>query len=177
MDALFVDIAKKYYLSGQTPWATEEVLEKIRENVLFMENNPIAIQRLTRILKLSTANMPVCTESEQNIPLPLFYEPNCSYCRVYVPAIYDEIYQTYRDKGLEVYAVYSAMKKEEWQDFLIEHGLFDWVNVWDEHHDSRFRILYDVRTTPALFLLDENKAILGKKLTVQQIKDFMEAHY
>jgi hypothetical protein len=68
------------------------------------------------------------------------------------------------------------MKKEEWQDFLIEHGLFGWVNVWDEHHDSRFRILYDVRTTPALFLLDENKAILGKKLTVQQIKDFMEVH-
>lgn len=176
MDALFVDIAKKYYLSGQTPWATEEVLEKIRENVLFMENNLIGNRAPDLNLETFDGEYASLHGVRAKYTLLLFYEPNCSYCRVYVPAIYDEIYQTYREKGLEVYAVYSAMKKEEWQDFLIEHGLFGWVNVWDEHHDSRFRILYDVRTTPALFLLDENKAILGKKLTVQQIKDFMEVH-
>jgi thioredoxin-related protein len=176
MDALFVDIAKEYYLSEQTPWASEDVLEKIRENVVFMENSLVGKTAPDLNLETFDGEYASLHGIRAKYTLLLFYEPHCSYCRIYVPAIYKEIYHEYREKGLEVFAVYSAMKKEEWQDFLIEHELFDWVNVWDEHHDSRFRILYDVRSTPGLFLLDENKTILGKKLTVQQIKEFMEAH-
>jgi hypothetical protein len=44
MDALFVDLARKYYLSGEAFWATDEAIEKIRENVLFFENNLIGRQ-------------------------------------------------------------------------------------------------------------------------------------
>jgi hypothetical protein len=64
--------------------------------------------------------------------------------------------------------------KEEWGEFLEKHQLFDWINVWDEHHVSRFKILYDARKTPGLYLLDENKKIIAKKMTVEQVKKFLE---
>ncbi len=176
MDALFVDIAREYYLSGQTPWATDDIMEKISENVLFMENSLVGNTALDLVLETFEGEYSSLHRINAKYTLLLFYEPNCSYCKIYVPAIYQEIFQPYKEKGLAVFAVFSAIKKEEWQEFLIEHDLFDWINVWDEHHDSRFRILYDVRSTPGLFLLDENKKIIAKKLTVEQIKDFMEAY-
>ena len=63
--------------------------------------------------------------------------------------------------------------KEEWNDFLIKHNLFDWINVWDENHISQFKILYDARKTPAIYILDENKKIIAKGMGAEQIEEFM----
>lgn len=41
MDALFVDLARDFYLSGKTAWADSATLAKIRENVIFLEHNLI----------------------------------------------------------------------------------------------------------------------------------------
>jgi peroxiredoxin len=91
-----------------------------------------------------------------------------------VPEFYEKVYQKFKDKGLEVYAIYSMDDKEEWGEFLTKHGLFDWINVWDEHHVSRFKILYDARKTPGVYVLDENKEIVAKKMTVEQLEIFFD---
>jgi thiol-disulfide isomerase/thioredoxin len=104
----------------------------------------------------------------------LIYEPNCSHCKVFVPKFHDEVYQQYKNKGLKVYAIYSMNKKPEWEEFLQANKLFDWINVWDEQNVSQFKILYDVRVTPGVYLLDKNKKIIAKKLSVDQLKDILQ---
>ena len=59
-------------------------------------------------------------------------------------------------------------------DFLLKENLFDWINVWDEHHTSRFKVLYDARKTPGIYVLDENKKITAKKITVEQAKNIVK---
>ena len=75
----------------------------------------------------------------------------------------------YRDKGLEVFAIYTMDNKEEWVEFLEKHKMWDWINVWDKEHISRFKILYDARKTPRIFILDENKKIISKDLSIEQL--------
>lgn len=174
MDALFVDLARKYYLSGEAFWSTDESLEKIKENVLFFENNLIGKTAPDLTLEGFDGQYYNLHQINAKYTLVLIYEPGCSHCKTYVPELYSEIYLPFRDKGLEVYAIYSMNKKEEWNDFLIEHNLHDWINVWDEHHVSRFKILYDARTTPGLFVLDNNKQIIAKKISVEQLKGFLQ---
>jgi peroxiredoxin len=174
MDALFVDIARKYYLSGEAFWATEESLDKIRENVLFAENNLIGKTAPDLTLESFDGEFVNLHQIHAKYTLIVIYEPNCSHCNVFVPELYSEVYQLFKDKGLEVFAIYSMDNKAEWAEFLTEHNMFDWINVWDEHHVSRFKILYDGRKTPGLYLLDENKKIVAKKMTVEQVKQFME---
>ena len=99
----------------------------------------------------------------------LIYEPNCSHCKVFIPQFHKEIYKKYSSKGLEAFAIYSMDDKEEWTTFLDEHQLWDWINVWDKDHSTRFKILYDARKTPGVYLLDENKRIIGKKLSIEQL--------
>jgi peroxiredoxin len=173
MDALFVDIAREYYFSGQAFWASEESMEKIRENVLFAENNLIGSTAPDLTLETFDGEFRNLHEIDAKYTLVVIYEPGCSHCKVFVPELYEEVYKPFRDKGLEVFAIYSMDNKEEWGEFLDKHALFDWINVWDEHHVSRFKILYDARKTPGLYILDENKKIIGKKMTVPQVKKLM----
>lgn len=175
MDALFVDLAKNYYLSGEAFWASEESLEKIRENVLFTENNLIGKTAPDLTLESFDGEYVNLHQVPARFTLVLIYEPNCSHCRTFVPELYSEVFQPFQHKGLEVFAIYSMDNKQEWSDFLTEYKLFDWINVWDEHHVSRFKILYDGRKTPGIYVLDENKTIVAKKMAVEQLKLFLES--
>ena len=84
------------------------------------------------------------------------------------------MYLKYKDKGLKVFAIYSMDKKEEWTEFLIKHKLFDWINVWDERQLSQFKILYDARKTPGVYVLDKDKKIIAKSMTIEQLAGLMQ---
>ncbi|WP_319503010.1 redoxin domain-containing protein [uncultured Draconibacterium sp.] len=173
MDALFVDLARDYYLNGEAFWATEESLETIRENVLFMQDNLIGEIAPDLTLESFDGEFINLHQIESKLTVVLIYEPNCSHCKVFVPEFYKEVYLPYKDKGLKVYAIYSMDDKGEWTEFLAKHDMFDWINVWDPQHISRFKIKYDARKTPGVYLLDENKKIIGKKMSVEQLKEII----
>jgi len=174
MDALFVDLARKYYLSGDAYWVTEETLSQIRDNVRFIENNLIGALAPDLTLEGFDGEYYHLHQVDAKYTLVLVYEPGCSHCNDFVPDLYSAVYQPFKEKGLEVFAIYSMDNKEEWGEFLTKHKLFDWINVWDEHHASRFKILYDARKTPGVYVLDENKTIVAKGLSVEQLKFFLE---
>ena len=174
MDALFVDIANKYYISGQAFWTTEESMKKIRENVMFAEHNLIG--NIAPELSLETYDGEYVNLHKIVAPVTvvLIYEPGCSHCKEFVPKFHDEVYLKYKDKGLKVFAIYSMDKKEEWTEFLIKHKLFDWINVWDERQLSQFKILYDARKTPGVYVLDKDKKIIAKSMTIEQLAGLMQ---
>ncbi len=174
MDALFVDLARSFYLSGQAFWATEESMKKIKENVIFLEHNLIGKIAPDLTLENIDGEYVNLHKIKSKITILLIWEPNCSHCREFVPKFHDEVYEKFRDKGLQVYSIYSMTNKEEWNDFLIKHNLFDWINVWDENQTTQFKILYDARKTPAVYILDENKKIIAKGMGADQIGDLMK---
>jgi peroxiredoxin len=174
MDALFVDLARTYYFSGQAFWATDESMKKIRENVIFAEHSLIGMTAPDLTLENIDGEFVNLHKIQSKITVLLIYEPDCSHCKVYVPQFHKDVYQKYKEKGLSVYAIYSMDKKEEWSEFLMKHNLYDWINVWDENHISQFKILYDGRKTPAVYILDENKKIIAKSITVEQIGELMK---
>jgi len=173
MDALFVDLAKDYYLSGKAFWASEATLKTIRENVTFMKDNLIGKTAPDLLLESLDGEYVDLHQIDAEITVVLIFEPNCGHCKKFVPAFHDEVYEKFKDKGLKVFAIYSMDNRQEWEDFLYEHNLYDWINVWDAQDESRFKILYDGRITPGVYVLDRDKKIIAKKLDVEQIKDLI----
>ncbi len=171
MDALFVDLARTYYLSGEAFWTNAETMKNIRENVIFIEQNLIGKTAPDLTLETIDGEFVNLHKINAKITVVLIYEPNCSHCKEFVPKFYTDVYQKFKNKGLEVYAIYSMDDKEEWAEFLTKHGLYEWINVWDEDNSSNFKISYDARKTPAIYVLDEAKTIIAKKLTVEQLID------
>jgi hypothetical protein len=72
---------------------------------------------------------------------------------------------------------------EAWKKYISEHKL-DWINIYqpkavkDEEAKkgiANFRQLYDVFKTPTLYLLDSEKRIIGKMLSIEQFDDVLQA--
>ena len=174
MEALFVDIARRYYFTGEAFWTSEESMKKIRENVLFAENNLIGKTAPDLTLETLDGEYVNLHKIKSEITIVLIYEPGCSHCKEFVPKFHREVYSEYKNKGLQVFAIYTMDKKPEWEEFLQKHNLFDWINVWDEQHISQFKILYDARKTPGVYILDKDKKIIAKGMSVEQISELLK---
>ncbi len=70
--------------------------------------------------------------------------------------------------------VLAGGTQDQWQQFIKEHHLGDWINAWDPDHSTDYRRLYDVYMTPVVYLLDDHKKILAKQLDVKQLSDFLD---
>ena len=119
-----------------------------------------------------------------------FWDPTCGHCKEEVPRL-DSIYRaSWKKHGVKIYAVLSADSKEdlkpEWKKFIREHKLEDWTNVYQtkemekaviEAQKAGYRQLYDITLTPTIYLLDNEKRIIGKKLTWQQLDELLHVKW
>jgi hypothetical protein len=84
------------------------------------------------------------------------------------------LYDKVKDKGVEVFAVGSEYENEEWKEFIIKHEL-NFLNGSDgETMQSNFRNSYDVFSTPQTYLLDKDKNILSKKMSIESLEQILE---
>ncbi len=103
-----------------------------------------------------------------------FWDYSCSHCKKSIQELY-QVYEEYKNKGLQVITVQTVISKEakgKWIDFVNEHNMFGWINAWSPY-SYKYKDLYDVSMTPILYLLNEKKEIIGKRLVPEQIKDFI----
>lgn len=87
-----------------------------------------------------------------------------------------EFYNKFKDKGVEIFSVCTKLtdKVEDCWKMVDEKGLDSLLNVVDPYHLSRFSVLYDVRTTPQVFILDAKKEIILKRIATEQLEEVME---
>lgn len=86
-----------------------------------------------------------------------------------------EYYEKNRENGIAVFAVCTQHDKEIWEKYIVDHGL-NWVNGWDPQRLSRFDYLYNVESTPLIYILDRDKRIIAKRLATADIPSFIEAY-
>jgi hypothetical protein len=73
----------------------------------------------------------------------------------------------------DVYGVSLTPDANDWVKYLKENKL-PWLNVYDPNNETGFRKLYDIYSTPVLYLLDENKKIIAKRISADQVKDIIK---
>ena len=63
---------------------------------------------------------------------------------------------------------------QKWIKFIRKHDL-NFINGSDgESYQSNFRTLYDVYSTPQTYLLDKDKKILSKKMSIESLEKILE---
>jgi thiol-disulfide isomerase/thioredoxin len=174
MDKMLVGLAEKYYLSGEATWADEEFLSKLETRV--KEIKPTLIGNKAHDLKMQSYNGQYFRLYEISSPVTIlvFWETDCGHCKKAIPKL-NEIYQKELiDKGVEVFAVYTQGDQPEWTKFIEEHGLYDFINVWDPYRQTGFREYYDIKSTPTIYVLGKDKKIIGKRIAVEDLPGFID---
>lgn len=171
-DAIFVHMAEKYYMTNQAYWVSPANLEKINSRARILKGLLIG-SNIPNVTMQDTSNVFVTLYNvKSKYTLMLFWDPTCGHCQKEVPkllALYDSI----KSKGFEVYAICTDLNVPEWKKYIIEHKL-DWINVMDIQNVTNFHTTYDIYSTPVVYLLDENKKIIAKRISAEQVGEFME---
>lgn len=174
MENVFVALAERYYLSGQATWADEKTMENIGREVALRKNNLVGNIAPELLLEDANGEFHSLHQSPTPYTLLAFWEPDCSHCKHEIPKMYDDIFLKAKPSELSVYAVYTMTDKKEWTDFTEANELNGWENLWDPKQISDMKLLYGVRTTPSLFLLDKDKKIVAKQLDVPGMKRLLK---
>jgi len=173
MDKLFVEIADRYFLNDKEAWLDSAALAKVKEKVRVTKPNLIG--KLAPELKLPDSEGMFFSLRQMNAKYTIlyFWEPNCSHCKKTTPLLYKDLYLPFKDKGVEIYAVCTQNKKEDWMKAISEYKIYDWTNVWDPSVTSNFHSLYDIFSTPVIYILDPTKHIIAKRLDVDSAVKFL----
>ena len=177
MDGVYVHIAKEYYCKGQAMWSRKEDLEKICDNAQRLE--PILIGKTApNITVLNQKNEPASLwEVDADYTVLFFWDPECSHCKKSAPFLVD-FAKKYRERGVKVFAVCTAVtdKAPDCWKSIEEKGFTDFLflNTYDPYIKSRYKTIYDVKTTPQIFILDRKHEILMKRIAAEQLDKVME---
>lgn len=95
------------------------------------------------------------------------YNPTCEHCIEETPKLVNFL-KTRND--IDVFAVALDTEPGPWKNFVQQFGISDWTNVSDPSGRSIYKTYY-VDHTPELYLLNEDRVIIGKNLKASQIAD------
>jgi peroxiredoxin len=107
-----------------------------------------------------------------------FYSPDCGHCQKQSPDLVAFLKKAKERKlDVKIFATCTYKKEEQMPEcvkYIQEKGFGDFINTMDPHLISRYYSLYNVETTPQLFILDENKVIRSKNIDTKQLEDVMD---
>ncbi|MBG0861062.1 MAG: redoxin domain-containing protein [Bacteroidales bacterium] len=170
-DAVVVKIADDIYLSGKADWVSKEFTDDLRKQVDLLRHNLIGMKAADLVMDSYKGIFVSLYDVEKDFTILYFWEPNCSHCKEATPKL-KAYYEKARNEGVEIFAVCTTNEKKEWSKY-IEDNKLTWINGWDPGRASRFDYYYNVQSTPMIYILNRNKIIIAKKLSVDDIPSFI----
>lgn len=170
-DAVMVKIADDFYLSGKAPWVSKQFKEDLSRQVELLRHNLIGMKAENLVMDSYKGIFVSLYDIEKDFTILYFWEPNCGHCKEATP-ILKKFYEKAKNEGVEIFAVCTANEKDLWSKYIEEQGL-TWINGWDPERKTHFDYLYNVESTPIVYILDRNKKIIAKNISVDDIDSFL----
>ena len=170
-DALFVYIVRKYLETGKVDYLYPEVKDNILKRINALE--PLLLDKLApELILVDTNNVAHSLQATKaKYTLLFFWESTCGHCQAEMPKVlkfYEDFHNRY---NIEIYGVSTDTSIVKWKAYIKKNNM-PWINVNGHLSVSgNYHTLYDIRSTPIMYLLDEDKKILTKFLLIEDISN------
>ncbi len=181
------DFVLNYLVDGFEKFKMEKVLNHIAENHVnkskcSTDDYATLKKRLSAYQKLAVGKIApeidittdenkqfTLSDTDRDYILLIFWASWCSHCNKAIPEIY-EMYSSDKGTAFEVLSVSLDTNKTAYET-LMKNKQFKWINYCDfKGWDSPLAIKYNIYATPTMFLLNKNREILAKPITVYELK-------
>jgi peroxiredoxin len=175
MDAVFVRLVEEYYNTGQAFWADSTTMFKISDRARVLKPLLLGKKAPNLLLYDDKNQLQPLWGVKSKYTILCFWDPDCSHCKKAVPKLAEIYHNNLKAKGFEVYGVCTETEGAKWHKFIEENKL-DWINVADLELHNTFRSVYDISSTPVIYILNDKKEIVAKKIGVEQLEEFTDSY-
>jgi len=183
-DKVFLHIYQNFFAKGDTTLLNEASKKSITERAYSMMANQLGLAAPPLVLNDINDKKISLYDISSPYTFVAFWDPTCSHCKVEIPRV-DSFYKAIWSKlNVKVLSVNINFKElSAWKTFIKENKLEAWTHAYQTEADlnkeiqqgkpTSIRQLYDVFKTPTFYLLDANKKIIAKNLSIEQFNDFL----
>ncbi|MBI2259734.1 MAG: redoxin domain-containing protein [Flavobacteriia bacterium] len=202
MDKVFVRMGQRYYCAKNSEgkniayWMAEDKLETLCDKVEVNKNLIQGVVPPNVILRDTTdVNWKGFYDIKADYTIVYFWDPDCGHCKTSTPKLQKLYSEKLKARNVEVFAVAKATGEEfgKWKKFIKEKNL-TFINVGltenlykAAQQDARqfipkyttiqslnYQETYDIFSTPRVFLLDKDKKLIAKQLSISQLEDYLD---
>ncbi|MFK7899804.1 MAG: thioredoxin-like domain-containing protein [Cyclobacteriaceae bacterium] len=171
MDKVFHHIGQSYYLDTPAWWADSALTQKIKERVIKLKYNLIGNRAIPFVMADSSGRKYSLYETRAEYTVLFFWSASCGHCKKTAPLLKD-LYDQFKEKDVEVIAINIDKKEKEWKSYLKKHD-YGWINIADGQNKTNFRTYYNIDSTPIIYLLDNQKKIVAKRIDVDTLEELL----
>lgn len=192
-DAIALYIADKYYIKEAT-WSDTAYIKKLKKQVA--DKMPLQLGKKApniELIHVPTEHFMMAAEDtaekrnvyvgtvfnleayKKDYTILYFWDVDCGHCKKETPIMAD-VYKKLKEKKVQLIAislVFSRENKEKWVNYVNEHQLYDWVNAFYPY-SVKFKELYDVTSTPTIYILDKDLKIIAKRIGPEQCEEIID---
>lgn len=175
MDKVYVRLALKWYTEELAFWSTESQRKKIQDRAKELFPIQCGMRAPNMRLKDTLGGWHELYRDQSRFTVLYFWDPECGHCKTATPKL-PAIYEKYKDQGVNVWGICTKYDSKEWRAFIKEHNL-SFLNVSDNAVDTFYnnmRDVYDIFSTPVVYVLDNKKRIITKRISVEQLDEYLK---
>ncbi|MFA6923465.1 MAG: DUF4369 domain-containing protein [Bacteroidales bacterium] len=174
MDAVFVHMIEKYYQTGQAFWVDSASLAKVIDRARILKplllGNPAPFLIIQDTSGQNISNYDI----KADFLIQIFWEPSCGHCQKELPH-FVELNEKLKKENInaEVLTICTGSDVKEWKKFIREKKM-NLFNGMDLNGRYYYKELYDIFSTPVVYILNNKKQIIAKRIGVEQIEQFLK---
>ncbi|GAA5222129.1 TlpA family protein disulfide reductase [Membranihabitans marinus] len=167
-DAIYVHLAQNYYGKGKAPWIDEETLVKILDNAERFSYTLIGKDAPEiRLYDVYNEREITLNTFKGNYTVMIFWSPTCNHCQKVMPTMPD-IIKKFSNKNVKFVSI--CTKADESCKTFVDENIGE-SPMFHSLPLSNYGKVYDVRSTPKIFVVSPEGKIASKGLAVEQIEE------
>ena len=175
---------ENYFSQKKYPWLTEAGTKTITNRAYSLMANIMGSEAADIELPDTAGKTAKLYSVQAPYTVVVIWDPTCSHCKEVLPKLDSSYMKKWKNMGLKFFAMARETdgKKTDWTNFIRNYRLNEWTHVYYSKEADQTRTsagipgysqLYDVQTFPTLYLLDKDKRIIAKKVTLEQIDEIL----
>jgi thiol-disulfide isomerase/thioredoxin len=172
LDEVYVNVFDKYFGSGEMDyWINAKTKKDLKEHADRLRKSLVGRKAPNLIMQDTNFKPKSMYDIKNKYTILFIFDPDCGHCREETPKLVT--FYNQKKYNLEVYAVSADTSMAKMRDYIKEMKM-PWITVnGPRTYVGPYGDLYDAITTPSLYVIDEKKMIIGKKIPVEKLDEFL----